>query len=226
MEFEGKVLEPQFLRMWVETKATLEQYAGRSNGSATRQTPHIAGIGNVVKTFVRCRLNPKGNAPWMYLQRFGIDPSQMGKGLHGFATGRILQMQRHVGTKFAQQSLINKKTSLLQEVVEEMVADINDHIAHEEINLRRARQSGSVKQAREFQTTSEFVVNYIRKTYEYSSDIGNALEHLQLMDNITEKPKLKTSLATNADEKIAEAEQFGTVLLQKGCKNESRSREA
>jgi hypothetical protein len=49
----------------------------------------------------------------MYLQGFGIDPSQMGKGLHGFATGRILQMQRHVGTKFAQQSLINKVNVLL-----------------------------------------------------------------------------------------------------------------
>eukprot|EP00978_Attheya_sp_CCMP212_P024632 scaffold77720_cov40-Attheya_sp.AAC.1 len=70
--------------------------------------------------------------------------------------------------------------------------------------------AGSVKQASEFQTTLEFVVNYIRKMYEYSSDIGNALENLQPMDKITEKPKLKIrSLSTNAEEKIAEAEQFG-----------------
>eukprot|EP00978_Attheya_sp_CCMP212_P005492 scaffold12295_cov58-Attheya_sp.AAC.5 len=55
---------------------------------------------------------------------------------------------------------------------------------------------GSVKQASKFKTTSEFIINYIRKTYEYSSDIGNALENLQPMDSMAEKPKLKTSLAT------------------------------
>eukprot|EP00978_Attheya_sp_CCMP212_P025156 scaffold80465_cov41-Attheya_sp.AAC.3 len=55
---------------------------------------------------------------------------------------------------------------------------------------------------------SEFIINYIRKTYKYSSDIGNALENLQPMDRTKEKPNLKTSLATSVEEKSADAQQF------------------
>eukprot|EP00978_Attheya_sp_CCMP212_P028789 scaffold100331_cov51-Attheya_sp.AAC.11 len=62
---------------------------------------------------------------------------------------------------------------------------------------------GSVKQASEFETTSEFIINYI------SSDIGSALENLQPMDRANKKPKLKTSLATSVEEKSADAQQFG-----------------
>eukprot|EP00978_Attheya_sp_CCMP212_P020209 scaffold57559_cov54-Attheya_sp.AAC.2 len=69
---------------------------------------------------------------------------------------------------------------------------------------------GSAKQASEFETTSEFVINYIRKTYEYSSDIGNGLDSsLQPMDRNKEKPSLKISIAATDVVKAADAVQFG-----------------
>eukprot|EP00978_Attheya_sp_CCMP212_P021527 scaffold62955_cov70-Attheya_sp.AAC.1 len=67
---------------------------------------------------------------------------------------------------------------------------------------------GSAKQASEFETMSEFVINYIRKMYEYSSDIGNALDSLEPMNKNKEKPKLKVSIAATESVKASDAEQF------------------
>jgi hypothetical protein len=67
---------------------------------------------------------------------------------------------------------------------------------------------GSFKQASEYEITAEFIINHIRKTYEYSSDIGDALEYLKAMDKNADRPKLKISTETDADLKTAETEQF------------------
>lgn len=37
---------------------------------------------------------------------------------------------------------------------------------------------GSAKQASDYETTTEFLINYVKKTFEYGSDIGQALKEL------------------------------------------------
>jgi hypothetical protein len=67
---------------------------------------------------------------------------------------------------------------------------------------------GSAKQAADFETTKEFLINHIKKTLDFSNDIGTALEKLEQFDVNKHKPTLQYSKKTNDDAKAAENEQF------------------
>ena len=53
---------------------------------------------------------------------------------------------------------------------------------------------GSSKQASDFETTSEFILNYVKKTYHRGSDISESLRELKKTDTNLWKPKLKTEV--------------------------------
>ena len=67
---------------------------------------------------------------------------------------------------------------------------------------------GNPQQASDYLTTCLFVVNHIRKTYEYGSDIAMALEEMTPYNMDQHKPKLQRSTSANAEQKEAENEQF------------------
>ena len=67
---------------------------------------------------------------------------------------------------------------------------------------------GSAKQASDFVTVTNYLVNYIRRTYVKGEDIANALENLEDVDLKAEAPSMRVSI--NADPQVAarEDEQF------------------
>jgi hypothetical protein len=65
-------------------------------------------------------------------------------------------------------------------------------------------QIGSAKQAADYETTTEYLINHIKKTFNFGSDIGTALEKLEQFDINKFKPILFFS--NNSDTKTAEAE--------------------
>eukprot|EP00978_Attheya_sp_CCMP212_P006031 scaffold13573_cov49-Attheya_sp.AAC.1 len=67
---------------------------------------------------------------------------------------------------------------------------------------------GSSKQASDFEITTEFVINHVKKTFEYGHNIGTALKLLEPMDKLKDKPKLAVSTGSNAETKIQEQKQF------------------
>ena len=61
---------------------------------------------------------------------------------------------------------------------------------------------GSSKQASDFEVTYEFLVNYIKRTYDRGNDIAEALRTLKLPNKDLWKPSLEVSLSSDdADEK-------------------------
>jgi hypothetical protein len=84
-----------------------------------------------------------------------------------------------------------ERTPVKTVVKKKMIADYNYYI-------------GSSKQASNFEITIEFVINHIKKTFEYGHDIGTALKLLELMDKLKDKPKLAASVNADADAKIQE----------------------
>ena len=52
---------------------------------------------------------------------------------------------------------------------------------------------GSSKQASDYEITTEFLINHIKKTYEYGNDIGSALEDIKPIDTTSWKPKMQVS---------------------------------
>ena len=52
---------------------------------------------------------------------------------------------------------------------------------------------GSAQQASDYEITTEFIINHIKKTYDQGNDIGMALKDLIPMDENKNKPDLKTS---------------------------------
>ena len=67
---------------------------------------------------------------------------------------------------------------------------------------------GSAKQAADFETTTEFLINHIKKTFNFGNDIGTALENYEEFDISVHKPTLQTSNSTDDDIKTAENKQF------------------
>jgi len=67
---------------------------------------------------------------------------------------------------------------------------------------------GSAKQASDYGTTTEFLINHIKKTFSYGTDIGQALETLQEIDTYSWKPTMKVTKKTETAEKEAEEKQF------------------
>ena len=68
---------------------------------------------------------------------------------------------------------------------------------------------GSTKQASDVEVTANFVINHIKKTYEYGYDISEALRNLKEPDTNLWKTKLQASKSTDAVEKATEDKQFG-----------------
>jgi exo-beta-1,3-glucanase (GH17 family) len=67
---------------------------------------------------------------------------------------------------------------------------------------------GSVKQASDYEATTEFLINYIKKTFTYGMDIGTVLETLQEIDLNLYKPSLGVSLSAEEGIRMAEDRQF------------------
>jgi hypothetical protein len=67
---------------------------------------------------------------------------------------------------------------------------------------------GSAKQASDYETTTEFLINYIKKTFDYGSDIGQALKELKEVDINPWKPTLNQSSDTDAAIEAIQNKQF------------------
>ena len=67
---------------------------------------------------------------------------------------------------------------------------------------------GSSKQASDYETTSEYIINYIKKTFDRGNDVTKALWTLVKTDPETWKPMLKASKETDQADKDWENEQF------------------
>ena len=67
---------------------------------------------------------------------------------------------------------------------------------------------GSNKQASDFETTREYILNHIKRTYEYGRDISETLRTQVKINTETWKPTLKISAKTDQAEKKAEERQF------------------
>jgi len=67
---------------------------------------------------------------------------------------------------------------------------------------------GSSKQASDFETTTEFVINHIKKTFTQGQDIAESLEELTMLDPDEWKPSLQASLATEEATIALETRQF------------------
>jgi hypothetical protein len=65
---------------------------------------------------------------------------------------------------------------------------------------------GSSKQASDFETTSEFLINHVKKTFDRGNDIAEALRVLQPQDTDLWKPKL--TFSTDAKEATAKQEDW------------------
>jgi len=67
---------------------------------------------------------------------------------------------------------------------------------------------GSSKQASDYKTTSEYIINYIKKTFDRGNDIAEALRTLVKTDPETWKPTLKARKEIDQADKDREDEQF------------------
>lgn len=67
---------------------------------------------------------------------------------------------------------------------------------------------GSAKQASDFETTAEYLINHIKGTYDYGQDIATALTQETPCDMTAFKPTIKVSRRSDADAKAAENRQF------------------
>ena len=65
---------------------------------------------------------------------------------------------------------------------------------------------GSAKQAADYETTTEFIINNIKKSFNFGNDIATSLEDLAEYNIEKHKPTLKVSKSTDDDEKDAENE--------------------
>jgi secreted Zn-dependent insulinase-like peptidase len=67
---------------------------------------------------------------------------------------------------------------------------------------------GSAKPAADYETTTDYLINHIKKTLNFGNDIGIALEELEDYDMHQHRPSLKTSISADADTKEAENKQY------------------
>jgi hypothetical protein len=58
---------------------------------------------------------------------------------------------------------------------------------------------GSAKQASDYEMTTEFLINYIVKTFEYVNDIGQALRELEYPNPDSWKPTMQQSMHLGND---------------------------
>ncbi|KAI2512472.1 hypothetical protein MHU86_203 [Fragilaria crotonensis] len=67
---------------------------------------------------------------------------------------------------------------------------------------------GSSKQASDYETTTEFLINHIKKLYDYGNDIGSALEKLEAIDTTVWKPSMQVSGKTDEEIRAIENKQY------------------
>ena len=67
---------------------------------------------------------------------------------------------------------------------------------------------GNSKQASDYETTSEFVINHIKKTFVQGIDIATALAKLTPVDTQDWKPSLEVSISADENEREAENRQY------------------
>ena len=67
---------------------------------------------------------------------------------------------------------------------------------------------GSSKQASDFETTSEFIINYVKKTFDRGNDVAEALRILEPTNTELWKPTLMFSADTDPTVKAQEDRQF------------------
>jgi hypothetical protein len=82
---------------------------------------------------------------------------------------------------------------------------------------------GSATQAADYETTTEFIVNYIKTTFDYGDDIGTALKTLYLLIKIGGKfPWDSVSLKIHSQEiKKTSSMKWNSVQIMKSIKGES-----
>lgn len=69
---------------------------------------------------------------------------------------------------------------------------------------------GNARQASDFENTTEFIMNYIKKTYSYGKDIAQALHDLEPIDTIAWRPSLQVSTIRGDDDESKAARQGET----------------
>ncbi len=67
---------------------------------------------------------------------------------------------------------------------------------------------GSANQASDYEITTEFLINYIKKFYDYGIDIGMAHENMESLDTAPWKPCMQVSTEEDEASRIAENRQF------------------
>ena len=67
---------------------------------------------------------------------------------------------------------------------------------------------GTNKQASDFELIREYIINHIKKTYEYGHDVCESLRTQAKINVNSWRPTLKVSSKTDPDEKKTEGEQF------------------
>jgi hypothetical protein len=67
---------------------------------------------------------------------------------------------------------------------------------------------GSAKQASDYEATTEFLINHVKKVYDYGNDIGTALEDLEPVDLTQWKPKMQVSEESDEEIRMIENRQF------------------
>jgi hypothetical protein len=63
---------------------------------------------------------------------------------------------------------------------------------------------GSAKQAADYETTTDYLINFIKRTFDFGNDIGTALENLEEFDILKYKPVLYYSYSDNKEAKDSE----------------------
>jgi hypothetical protein len=67
---------------------------------------------------------------------------------------------------------------------------------------------GSARQASDYEKTTDYQINHVRKTFSFRNNIGMALENLEEYDMLLHHPTLQVSTLTDAAAKAAEDKQF------------------
>jgi hypothetical protein len=67
---------------------------------------------------------------------------------------------------------------------------------------------GSAKQAADYKTTTDFLINHIKKTFNFGNDIGTAQEDLEEYNMDQHWPQLRTSGNTDEEEKELTNKQY------------------
>ena len=68
--------------------------------------------------------------------------------------------------------------------------------------------TGSTKQASDYKTTTEFIINFIKGKFNYGSDIVELLRNLKYEDTVKWYPKLEVSIATESSINVTETRQY------------------